>query len=283
MYFISLEITLAAAVTSVILCAYTYYKDRVEKEPLGLLAILFGVGGILSVPTIYAEKCLGDVIQKLFGNYFEIDPSGFMRFTSVASSVSYYAILSFAVVALLETAVKWSVMFLITHKNKNFNSLFDGLIYGVFVSLGFAMIDNIRFAWMNGWDMLLIRSLTTVPIHMVAGVFMGFFYTMWHSFNLAAKKEKALADEGKITVTKPFRSAAHLAFSIVVPFAVQGIYRFAEYSQMAVSKVFLYVFVIVLFIVGFIGIHQTSVADSLDNKVVATMINKKYPEVNKNS
>ena len=268
--------------TSLILCAYTYYKDRVEKEPLGLLAILLGAGGVLSVPTVYSEKLLGDVIQKLFSNHIEINPSGFMQFSSVSSSLSYYAILSFAIIALLETAVKWTVMFLITHKNKNFNSLFDGLIYGVFVSLGFAMFDNIRFAWMNGWDMLFIRSLTTVPVHMVTGVFMGFFYTIWHALSLASKQEKVLAAENKITVKKPFRPAPAICLSIIIPFLTQGIYSFTEYTQTMASKIILYVLVAVLFVIAFVGIYQTSAADAPDKKVANAMIKKKYPELPNN-
>lgn len=273
---ISAETTLVASIASIILCIYTYHKDRTEKEPLSLLAALFCVSGILSIPSVYIENILQRVIGDVFSDYFQIDITGIMKFTSSASAVSYNLIVSFLVVALIETAVKWAVLFLITHKNKNFNSLFDGLIYGVFVSLGFAVFDNIRFAWMNGWDMLLIRTATTTPIHMVVGVLMGVFYTLWHIFSLAAKAEKKLEEDGKITVTKPFAYAPFLALSAATPFLTRGLFRFAEYSQTDGSKAVFYIFIFILFVIGFVCIHKASDADSLDNEVVSSLIRKKY-------
>ncbi len=270
------EITLIASTASVILCIYTYHKDRAEKEPLGLLALLFCASGILSLPVMYIESILQKILGNAFSDYFQIDTNGIMQFTSSASAVSYNLIVSFVVVGLIETAVKWVLLLLITRKSKNFNSLFDGLIYGVFVSLGFAMFDNVRFAWMNGWDMLLIRTTTTTPIHMVVGVFMGVFYTLWHTFSLAAKAEKDLEKEGKITVTKPFVYTPFLVLSAVVPFITRGLFRFAEYSQADISKAVFYILIIALFVISFVCIHKVSSADSLDNKTVSSLINKKY-------
>lgn len=280
MNYVSIDITVAAAITSLMLCIYTYVKDRVEKEPVGLLALLFGAGGILSVPAVYCGSLTDNLFGKLFADYYRTAPDGLPEFSSDGVRLAFYACISFVSVAFLEIAVKWLAMFLITHKSKNFNSLFDGIVYGAFVSLGFAMVDNIRFAWMNGWDMLLLRSLSTVPVHMFTGVFMGYYYTIWHSLTLASKAEKDLASQGKIKISKPYRPAPSLVFSFIVPYFVQGLYSFAEYSYTYYSKLALYVILAVLFVFAFLRIHKTSVDDALDNKVVAGMLSKKYPDFN---
>jgi RsiW-degrading membrane proteinase PrsW (M82 family) len=58
----------------------------------------------------------------------------------------------------------------------------DALVYGVAASLGFAVIENWEYvlgASKDGLevakDVALIRSFTAVPLHALAGVFMGFF------------------------------------------------------------------------------------------------------------
>ena len=278
MNYISSEITFAAAITSVFLCIYTYSKDRCEKEPISLLLLLFFSGGLLSIPVIYGEKLAGDMLAGLFKEHFAIMPDGSTEFSSTSSEAAYYIIISFATVALFENAAKWLCMFLLTHKNKNFNSLFDGLIYGVFVSLGFAMIDNIRFAWINGWDFLLLRSLTTIPVHMFIGVFMGYYYSLWHTVSIAAKTEKSLASDRKITVTRPFRPSFSLLLSFFVPLLIHGLYTFSEYSYMYFSKLSLYLILTVLFALAFNRLRKTSQDDAPDNKVAAGLILKKYPD-----
>ncbi len=278
MNFISLDITIAAALTSLALCIYTYAKDRVEKEPVGLLALLFGAGGLLSIPAVYCGTLTDNLFGKLFGKHYSISPEGLHEFSSDGIRLAFFACVSFVSVALIEMAAKWLVMFLLTHKSKHFNSLFDGIVYGVFVSLGFAMIDNIRFAWMNGWDMLLLRSLSTVPVHMFVGVFMGYYYTIWHSLTLASKAEKDLAEQGRIKVIKPYKPALSLVLSFVIPYFIQALYTFAEYSYVIYSKLALYLLLAVLFILAFLKIHKTSYDDALDNKVVSGMLLKKYPD-----
>ena len=40
----SFELALVAVLPAIALCAYVFFKDRAEKEPIGLLAFLFGAG-----------------------------------------------------------------------------------------------------------------------------------------------------------------------------------------------------------------------------------------------
>ncbi len=52
----------------------------------------------------------------------------------------YKIILAFAVVAVVEEGTKFLLMKLKTWKNPNFNYSFDGIVYAVSVSLGFAAL-----------------------------------------------------------------------------------------------------------------------------------------------
>ena len=57
----------------------------------------------------------------------------------------YKIILAFAVVAVVEEGTKFLLMKLKTWKNPNFNYSFDGIVYAVSVSLGFAAFENIKY------------------------------------------------------------------------------------------------------------------------------------------
>ena len=80
------------------------------------------------------------------------------------STVGYTLVLAFAVVAVVEEGAKFAMLKRRTWNDINFNYRFDGIVYAVFVSLGFAAFENIG------------RALLAIPGHMCFGVFMGTFY-----------------------------------------------------------------------------------------------------------
>lgn len=63
-----------------------------------------------------------------------------------------------------------------TWRNPNFNYRFDGIVYAVFVSLGFAAFENIQYVLHYGLSVALPRAIFAVPGHMSFAVFMGLFY-----------------------------------------------------------------------------------------------------------
>ena len=118
---------LAAVLPAIFLLRYIYKHDTVDKEPPGLLLslILMGIVAALMsiVLEIIGEKILNDQISQ-DDKYYKI-------------------ILAFAVVAVVEEGTKFLLMKLKTWKNPNFNYSFDGIVYAVSVSLGFAAFENI--------------------------------------------------------------------------------------------------------------------------------------------
>ena len=62
-------LVIAAAAPCVAFMIYVYRKDRVEKEPAGLLLLLFG-GGVLSTAiAILLETITGKILNSIFYSY----------------------------------------------------------------------------------------------------------------------------------------------------------------------------------------------------------------------
>ncbi len=272
-------LSVAALIPALLLCWYIYAKDRMEKEPIGLLCILFFSGAAAYLPAIFAENLLIGAFDKVFENNMIADVGGTVMFESEGVYFAHSAFCSFFAVALVEEGIKWAIMFFVTFRNKNFSHLFDGVVYSVFVSLGFAAVENVRYAVIDGWNTFLLRSLISVPGHMMFGVLMGFFYTMWHTYLLCKKEERTLASEGRITVEKRFASAPWLISSIVLPIVIHGAYSFMRAGTSDAVTVIFYVFVIALYIVCFIGINRLSRADTEDDMIAHRIVLRKYPEL----
>lgn len=151
---------LAALLPAVILMIYVYRQDRVEKEPAGLLFHLL-LGGVLAA--------LVSIILETIGQYF-------LDANVSQSDPHYYIFTAFLVVAVVEEGMKYHYLKKITWYNPNFNYRFDGIVYAVFVSLGFAAFENVGYVFEYGLSVALSRALLSVPGHMCFAVFMGYFY-----------------------------------------------------------------------------------------------------------
>ena len=278
MNFVSFEISIAAAIPAVLLALYVFWKDKVEKEPIGLLAILFAVGGVSQFAAFYVEKLVVGLVDRLFEGSVTYSIQGLPTFSSPMAEYGHGFLVVFIGVALVEEVVKWAVMFFITFKNKHFNCLFDGIVYGTFVSLGFGLVENVRYAWLGGWDTLLIRSLTSVPGHLYFGVIMGYCYTMWRAHRSAAIAEKEYARGGLIQVEKPFRSWGWFVAMILLPILEHGVYGFAGYFQTTAFKILFYILNAIFFIACMLGVKRVSESDTYSGRYADYLLDRKYPE-----
>ena len=82
----------------------------------------------------------------------------------------------FFIVAMIEELGKFLGMLLMTWKNKNFDHSYDGVIYGVCSSLGFATLENVIYVFQGGIGTGIMRAVSAVPLHCACGVVMGFLY-----------------------------------------------------------------------------------------------------------
>ncbi len=142
-----------------ILLFYVFIRDKYEKEPYKLLIVGVVTGFILTYPIIVLERILVDMM-----------PSGSTKFEA------FY--LSFIVASLVEEGLKFLVVILLVWRNRNFNEKYDGLVYAVFIALGFASCENIMYVTsetLGGVETAILRSIISVPAHCFYGIFMGYF------------------------------------------------------------------------------------------------------------
>ena len=59
----------AALFPAVALCIYVFKKDRVEKEPIGLLLGLLLLGVLICYPAAEIETVLSDLIDNIFSPF----------------------------------------------------------------------------------------------------------------------------------------------------------------------------------------------------------------------
>lgn len=283
MNYASLEISLAAVIPAILLAAFVFVKDRVEREPPLLLLALFFAGAAAYVPVHFARDFLIDLLDSLFASNFSYSVEGTL---TVLSYPAYYAHRSLCYLVgngLLAEGVKWCVLVLITCKSKHFNYLFDGIVYAVFVAMGFAGLENLWYAWTNGWDTLLLRSVSSVPAHLFFSVAMGCLYSMWHARFLAAKAERQLAGEGVITVKKAFSTVRWLLASLGLPVLLHGVYCFTGYFSSTAVNAGFYILTTALYLVCFLGIDHMSDTDAANNRAVNALLKRKYPHLAENS
>ncbi len=177
---------------------YVYGKDHPKnKEPIGLLIALFVFGGVAAYAVLY----LGDGAEFLFNKYIHI--------SGELGDFLFYLL----AVALVEEGVKYIVLLIITWRAKSFDCWFDGVIYAVFVSLGFATLENVYylFADDNPFGLAMRRALVSVPGHAINGVFMGTLYSL----------ARLAANSGKKGAKKGF-----LLLSLLVPTITHGFYDY---------------------------------------------------------
>ncbi len=176
-------LVLSALTPAVALCIYIFKKDRAEKEPWWLLLLLLSAGVLICFPAGELNSFFTGKLTSVFETMGTAE--GDTVYLSPFLYRLYLFFRYFGIVAIVEESLKWTALLLLTSKSKHFNSLFDGMIYAIFVSLGFAGFENIIYVMNYGWNVAVMRAFTAVPGHMFDAVFMGYYYSMWHVTNKA--------------------------------------------------------------------------------------------------
>lgn len=76
---------------------------------------------------------------------------------------------------IIEEFFKWFLLMLIIYHHIEFDDPYDGILYGVSLSLGFATVENVLYLLSYGVDTALMRALLPVSSHALFGVVMGFY------------------------------------------------------------------------------------------------------------
>ena len=84
-------------------------------------------------------------------------------------------ILSFVFVAAVEEALKYWIVRKKIWDHPAFDEYFDGIMYAVTASLGFAALENVFYVTDGGLYVGVIRALMAVPAHALFGAMMGYY------------------------------------------------------------------------------------------------------------
>ena len=137
---------------------YIYFTDKYDKEPLKNLIISFVLGAVSTVPAIILQTLL---VPRL-------------NFYISSRAILYNAIFSFLIVSPTEELSKFFMLRRYSYTQPAFNEPFDGIIYSVMVSMGFATLENIDYVFEHGVMTGIVRMFLTVPAHAAFGVLMGY-------------------------------------------------------------------------------------------------------------
>ncbi|HNQ26624.1 MAG TPA: PrsW family glutamic-type intramembrane protease [Aquaticitalea sp.] len=138
---------------------YIYTNDKHEKEPKRLLFYNFLFGAILSI-----------IITTLLYIIIGI-PLPLQNHTSVFEQF----IKAFFVVGLTEEFSKYIIVRYYAQPREEFNEPYDGIVYSVMVSMGFAATENLMYVLQGGFGTAFLRAFTAVPAHATFAILMGFF------------------------------------------------------------------------------------------------------------
>lgn len=152
---------IAATIPVVFLATLAYIKDT-EKEPIPLLIKSFLLGILIVIPIIVIELLLENGFQ-----FIVKEPGSFNSFLQ-----------AFIIAGLIEESFKYMATQFILRKNKYYDQFYDGIVYAVFVSLGFAFLENILYVVEHGMQVAFMRGLLTVPAHALFGVSMGYYISL---------------------------------------------------------------------------------------------------------
>jgi RsiW-degrading membrane proteinase PrsW (M82 family) len=145
-----------AAAPVVLMLLWFYHKDKFQKEPLRMLFYAFLAGCVSIFPAIIIE--------------FTWQNQGF---TQVGDNY-YLAFYAFVVVAFSEEISKF--VFLRRILNKPYvDEPYDGILYSVMVSMGFAFVENIFYVFEHGLGVGILRAFTAIPAHATFAAVMGYF------------------------------------------------------------------------------------------------------------
>ena len=224
----------AAVIPAVILLLQVYRADRLEKEPTGLLISLLLFGVIATALAIVTETIGENILLSFFDE----------------TDLGYLILSNFIVVALSEEGFKLLLLRWRTWRSPNFNCQFDGVVYAVFVALGFALWENISYVLMYGLSTALVRAVTAVPGHACFGVFMGVWYGL----------AKRLHGQGRDSASKLCRVLA-----LLLPALLHGCYDFIASIESVHYGWLFAAFVAILFVLAFILVRRQARHDRYIN------------------
>ena len=232
----------AAVIPAIFLMIRVYKSDHLEKESPDFLYKLVRAGVLSSLLALVEERIFCYVLDQY------VEPN----------TVRYNVILYFCIVAVAEESSKYIFLRKNSWNSREFNCQYDGVVYAVFVSLGFALWENISYVLNYGLSTAIARSVTAIPGHACFGVFMGTFYGITKKYDYAGEKGKTVL----FTI-----------LSLIIPMLIHGAYDYIAALEQQDAGWYFLAFIFVFFVISYILVGQVSKKDIFINE--DKTINKK--------
>jgi RsiW-degrading membrane proteinase PrsW (M82 family)/ribosomal protein S18 acetylase RimI-like enzyme len=136
------------------ICLYIVLRDTHNIEPLRYLLGSFALGMLAIIPAYFIETGAGAYLPHNVGG---------ILFSS------------FIIIALVEELLKFLVVRYYCYTRPSFDEPLDGIVYSVFVSMGFATLENIAYVYQHGYSVVFARMFTSVPAHASFSAIMGYY------------------------------------------------------------------------------------------------------------
>jgi protease PrsW len=234
---------------------FFHFKSEEKKHALSKLFFIFFLGIIILLPVLFIELIIDSIIKESITNIY---------------LSSFFT--SFIMAASCEEIAKYLIIKKFIYNNDDFNTIMDGIIYTISVSLGFATLENLIYIFNYGLNIGYIRAFTAVPLHVFASGIMGYYIGKAKSEN-NPKQTNFLLKKGLLTAV-----------------IIHGLYNFFIFlSEINESHYFFNIFIFPLLIFSFIfllkkiNIYKSSTTSIKNKKVNRKNDLKKIVNIDRNS
>ena len=154
---------LSAILPVALLLIFIYRKDKYQHEPVGKLLLTFFVGCLSVIPAGLQETLIMPLAP-----------------TAETFPVANGLFTGYIVAGFSEELWKLLLLMWVVWRSPHFDEYFDGIVYAVYLSLGFACVENVGYV-VGGTDQMgtaLMRGLLAVPAHFLFAVVMGYHLSL---------------------------------------------------------------------------------------------------------
>lgn len=138
---------------------YFYRQDYLDPEPWRLIFLSFIAGALAVIPVSIIETPYASELNNT-DNLWSL----------------FFLIL--IVVGFSEEGFKFLAAYLAVYRKKEFNEVMDGIIYLVTAALGFAVVENLLYTKLYGYQVGAIRAVVTSLAHAGFSGIVGFNFGM---------------------------------------------------------------------------------------------------------
>lgn len=242
--------TVMTAVISLIpalgLAICIFSLDRLEKEPVRRLLMLFIGGAVIYFPVTFLRPKAGMLIDTMMSSGITFSMTSVVTYTNLSVEYIHRVSIAFFAVAFIEETGRWLVVNLLGFHSTDYDCFFDGIVYGAFTALGFAVCESLFYAMYHGTDTFLLNALGHLPIKLMFGVVSGLFLS-------CARGAQSAGQEG--------RKRFFLSLSLIIPMLLHGVYEFIRSGTGSIPGEEEIIYIVVISVISLVIIGTASRLD----------------------